>query len=96
MNFRYDLIKPEWLETMAIILTIGAEKHKVDDFSGKTEEEYFQSAMGHIVADRKGIPFDDDKMPTIVKAAVNLLIIYSKRCGTERTTNNEKVTNARQ
>ena len=88
MNLRYDLIRPEWLEIMAEILTFGSDKHKSSDFSNKTQEEYFRSAMGHIVADRKGIFIDnDDSMPTIVKAAVNLLIIYTKRCGVEKTIN---------
>jgi len=80
MNIRFDLVPIMWFRLIAKILTIGAEKHKADDFSGKTEEEYFNSAAGHIIADREGIRIDpDDNQPSIVKAATCLLIIYTKR-----------------
>jgi len=80
MDIQYSLIRPEWLKIIAQILTIGAKKYKTNDFSEKTEKEYFDSAAGHIIADREGIRIDpDDNQPSIVKAATCLLIIYTKR-----------------
>ena len=80
MNIRYDLVPIIWFKLIAEILTVGAEKHKADDFSGKTEEEYFNSAMGHIIADREGVTIDPtDGKPSLVKAATNFLIIHTKR-----------------
>jgi hypothetical protein len=92
MNLRYDLVKGIWIEILAQILTIGADKHKSDEFETKSEEEYFRSAMGHIVADMKGVQYDpEDNMPSLAKAACNLLIIHYKRLyGKNKMGNNKR------
>lgn len=85
MNLRYDLISPGWLKGIAEVLTLGSKKHNSDDFSSKTIEEYFRSAMGHIVEYMDGKRTDpDDNMPLEIKIAVNWLIMYTKRFGRKK------------
>lgn len=76
---RFDLIHPDWLESIAKVLTHGANKYSANNWIDVPEAEirYLAAAMRHINAFHKGEVFDDESgLPHLSHAACCLMFLH--------------------
>jgi deoxycytidylate deaminase len=75
---RYELIPPEAMEAMAVVLTYGAKKYKPGNFMHGEPTRFVGALYRHLEAYRKGEQLDaESKLPHLAHALTNIAILMA-------------------
>ena len=78
---RYDLVSPEFEQSVAEVLTYGAEKYSENSWQKieNREERYYAALRRHIAAWRMGEEIDKESgLPHLAHAACNIMFLMYK------------------
>jgi hypothetical protein len=73
-----DLIVPEFIEDLAKVLTMGAQKYGVENWKGNLEKRRILAALyRHLLKYHKGETYDDEsKLNHLCHVAINAMFLY--------------------
>lgn len=75
---RFDLVQPEFVESVAKVLTFGAKKYEPNNWQNveNAEDRYYAALCRHLTAWREGEKIDPESgLPHLAHVATNVMFL---------------------